>query len=63
VEVKVKTDGHAAGVRVVDDPAGHGFAREAIPCAMAELYQAALDRRGQATRGWSQPFRVIFSRW
>jgi periplasmic protein TonB len=62
VGAEVDARGRALRVVVIDDP-GYGFAREAIPCAMAERYVPALDKNGVATRGRTRPFRVVFDRW
>jgi hypothetical protein len=61
VEADVMPDGRAVAVRVIDDK--DDFAHAAISCAMKERYVEARNRRGQSVRAWSQPFRVVFTRW
>ncbi|MCL2722982.1 MAG: hypothetical protein FWD69_00955 [Polyangiaceae bacterium] len=61
IQVKVKSDGAADSVTVVQDP-GHGFGREAKKCAMRKQYATALDADGNAMAGTTKVFRVRFSR-
>jgi protein TonB len=60
-QVRVKPDGNAETVTVVQDP-GHGFGREARKCAMRKKYTTALDVDGNAVAGPTNPFRVRFER-
>lgn len=61
VQADVRADGTPVSVTVLDDP-GHGFGREALPCAMKERYISALDRDGRPVRAVTLPFRVVFDR-
>lgn len=61
IQVKVKADGTADTVTIVQDP-GHGFAREARKCAMRKRYNTALDVEGNAVGGMTKPFRIRFER-
>lgn len=61
IQVKVKADGTADTVTIVQDP-GHGFGREARKCAMRKRYNTALDVEGNAIGGMTKPFRIKFER-
>lgn len=61
IQVKVRPDGSAESVTVVQDP-GHGFGREARKCAMRKKYGNALDADGNPIGGQTKPFRVRFQR-
>lgn len=61
IQVKVRPDGSAENVIVVQDP-GHGFGREARKCAMRKKYSVGLDPDGNAIGGTTKPFRVRFER-
>ncbi|AKV03818.1 Ferric siderophore transport system, periplasmic binding protein TonB [Labilithrix luteola] len=61
IQVKVKADGTAETVTIVQDP-GHGFGREARKCAMRKRYNTALDVEGNAVGGMTKPFRIKFER-
>ena len=45
LQIDVRADGRASGVRVLKDP-GNGFAREARNCALKWNFDTALDRDG-----------------
>jgi protein TonB len=61
LQVKVRPDGSADSVSVVQDP-GHGFGREARKCAMRKRYSNAMDVDGNSIGGTTRPFRVRFQR-
>jgi protein TonB len=61
IQVKVKPDGSAESVSIVQDP-GHGFGREARKCAMLKKYSPGLDPDGNPIGGMSKPIRVRFDR-
>ncbi len=61
LQVKVKADGSADTVSVIQDP-GHGFGREARKCALRKRYSNALDVDGAPIGGQTKPFRVRFQR-
>jgi hypothetical protein len=58
----VAADGMPQSFEVVDAPSP-AFAVAATRCAKAERFVPARDRRGRSTRGTTNPFRVVFSRF
>jgi TonB family protein len=60
LQIDVRADGSASGVRVVQEP-GNGFGRQARGCAMRWHYETALDHDGTAIPQ-TVTARVHFSR-
>jgi hypothetical protein len=61
IRVKVRADGFADGVEVLNAPPG-GFAEAARRCAEDEMYRPALDPLGKPVASNTHPFNVHFLR-
>lgn len=61
VAVTVRPDGKAQAAHAVTDP-GHGFAREAVRCAMEQKFMPALDAAGTPIWTQSKVIPVRFER-
>jgi hypothetical protein len=58
----VRPDGTPGKVVIVEAPT-QSFANAAARCALKERFEPALDTRGVAIRGWTDRFRVVFSKY
>ncbi len=58
----VRPDGTPGKVVIVEAPT-QSFANAAARCALKERFDPALDARGTPVRGWTDRFRVVFSKY
>ena len=61
LQVRVKPDGRAGAITVLDDP-GHGFGRAAIYCAKQLTFSAARNKQGTYIEAEAPPTRIRFTR-
>ncbi len=57
----VLPNGRPAKVFIMAAPS-QGFANAAAKCALREMFVTALDTNGDPIRGWTNRFRVVFTR-
>jgi hypothetical protein len=57
----VLPNGRPAKVFIMAAPS-QGFANAAAKCALREMFVTALDANGDPVRGWTNRFRVVFTR-